>query len=326
MVTRRHFLSLASLSLASLAGGLPKSVLADDEITRFVVGFQAGGGMDLIARVLAAQWNTRSNKNAIVENKPGAAGRLAASLVKRAPQDGSMLLITPSPVLTLFPHTLRKIPYDPLRDFAPVTALAKFDYAFAVSSSTKITSLKQYLDLAKNNKDLQTFGSPGIGLTPDFVGMMLARAGGFKLLHVGYKGTAPALQDLMGGQISTMSATTPAMATAQKTGKIRVLATTGDQRSPELPDVPTFKELGIKDLVMEDWVGMLAPAGTPKKQVDEINRIVVASLADPKLQSQYKTQGFQPAGGTPEQTAELLKVGYDRWAEIVKTVDFKVTG
>jgi len=310
-----------------MVAGLPARAFAADDVIRLMVGFQAGGGLDLVARALSAQLNNGrlANSKSIVENKPGAAGRLAASLVAHGPKDGSQLLVTPSPVLTLFPHTIASVPYDPLHDFAAVGSLAKFDYAFAVATDTHITSLKQYIRQAKDNKKLQTFGSPGIGLTPDFVGMMLARANGFKLLHVGYKGTAPALQDLMGGQIAAVCATTPALATAQKTGRLRVLATTGARRSPELPDVPTFQEEGIKDLVLEDWFGLFARAGTPNDVIASLNKAVQASLADKKLQSQFKTQGFEVAGGTPEEAQSLLNDDYEKWASIVKAVGYKAT-
>ncbi|MFL6719706.1 MAG: tripartite tricarboxylate transporter substrate-binding protein [Burkholderiaceae bacterium] len=292
-------------------------------MTKLLVGFQAGGGFDAIARALGEGLRSQLNSTVIVENKPGAAGRLAAESVARAPADGSTLLVTPSSVLTLFPHTVSKLPYDPLRDLVQVARLASFDYGFAINTSSNITTLRQYIDAVKANKELGAYGTPGAGLTPHFIGMILARETGTPLLHVPYKGTAPAIQDLMGNQIPAVCATAPALVTGHRSGRLRVLATTGSKRNPDLPDVPTFAETGVRNLLIEEWAALSAPAGMAKDTVDRLSKAALAALADSKLQAQFKLQGFYPARSSPEEAALLLKAEYDRWKSAVRVLDFK---
>lgn len=323
MLTRRQLLSLASLSLAGSTFGLGRLALAQTGMVKLVVGFQAGGGFDSITRIVAEQLRTQLQQTVIVENKPGAAGRLAVDAVKSAAADGSMLLVTPSPVLTLAPHTAANARFDPIRDLVTVARLASFDYGFAVSAATDITSLEQYIAAVRQNTNLGAYGSPGVGLTPHFVGMILGREAGLELLHVAYKGTAPALQDAMGNQVPAVCATAPALVAGHKSGRIRVLATTGANRNPDLPDVPTFAESGINNLTIEDWAVLSAPAGTPAAVVAQLNDAVMASLADPTLQQQFKQQGFYPAGLSADAATRLLQSDYDHWETMVKAVGFK---
>jgi tripartite-type tricarboxylate transporter receptor subunit TctC len=323
MLTRRQLLSLAAFSIASPPFGLSRIASAQIGMVKLVVGFQAGGGFDSITRIVAEQLRTHLQETVIVENKPGAAGRLAVDAVKNAAADGSMLLVTPSPVLTLAPHTAAGARFDPMHDLVTVARLASFDYGFAVSAATNITTLEQYIDAVRKDESLGAYGTPGVGLTPHFVGMILGRETGLELLHVAYKGTAPALQDAMGNQVPAVCATAPSLVAGHKSGRIRVLATTGATRNPDLPDVPTFAEAGINNLTIEDWAVLSAPSGTPAALVDKLNQAVMALLADPKLQQQFKQQGFYPAGLSALAATSLLKSDYDNWETIVKSVGFK---
>lgn len=325
MHSRRQFISAASIFLSGLAAGLPKELLAQSNMTKVLVGFQAGGGFDSITRIVADRLKGGLNGIVLVENKPGAAGRLAVETVKNAQPDGMTLLVTPSPVLTLAPHTAVKINFDPLRDLAVVARLASFDYGFAVNAATGITSLKQYVDAVRKNRQLGAYGTPGAGLTPHFVGMILSREAKLEMLHVPYKGTAPALQDTMGNQVPAICATAPALVSGHRSGRIRVLAVTGGKRNPDLPDVPTFAEAGFPHLTLEDWAVMAAPANTPKATVDRLNKLVLAALAEPRLQEQFKLQGFNPSGLSPEEATALLKTDYENWRAIVRQVGFKET-
>lgn len=323
LINRRKFLSLTSCSVALLATGMIKPAFAQSSMTRLFVGFQAGGGFDAIARALGESLRSQLNSTVIVENKPGAAGRLAVETVARAPADGTSLLVTPSSVLTLFPHTVSRLPYDPLHDLVQVAQLASFDYGFAVNTSSNITTLKQYVDAVKANKDLGAYGTPGAGLTPHFIGMILARETGSNLLHVPYKGTAPAIQDLMGNQVPAVCATAPALVAGHKSGRLRVLATTGSRRNPDLHEVPTFAEAGVKNLLIEEWAALSAPAGTPKDTVEKLNKAVLAALAEPRLKSQFKLQGFYASGSSPDEAQRLLKSEYENWKSAARALNFK---
>jgi tripartite-type tricarboxylate transporter receptor subunit TctC len=311
--------------LTGLAAGMPNAVFAQGNTSKVLVGFQAGGGFDSIARIVADRLKGGLSGVVIVENKPGAAGRLAVEAVKNAQPDGATLLVTPSPVLTLAPHTAVKINFDPLRDLAVVARLASFDYGFAVSAATGITSLKQYIEAVRKNRQLGAYGTPGAGLTPHFVGMILSREAKLEMLHVPYKGTAPALQDVMGNQVPAVCATAPALVAAHRSGRIRVLATTGVRRNPDLSDVPTFAEAGFPSLTLEDWAVMAAPASTPKATIDRLNKLVLAALAEPKLQEQFRQQGFYPSGLSPDEAGMLLKSDYESWRGIVRQVGFRET-
>ena len=323
MTTRRQVLTLATLSLLTSAFGLSRTASAQARTTKLVVGFQAGGGFDSIARIVADRLRVQLTSPVIVENRPGAGGRLAVDNVRNAVADGSVLLVTPSPVLTLAPHTETGTSYDPLRDLLTVARLASFDYGFAVSAATNITSLEQYIDAVRKDESLAAYGTPGVGLTPHFVGMILGREMELNLLHVAYKGTAPALQDAMGNQIPAVCATAPALVAGHNSGRIRVLATTGAKRNPDLPDVPTFTEAGVKNLVIEDWAVLSAPAGTPDAVLKRLNEAVAISLDDPTLQQQFKMQGFYPAATSIEQATALLKSDYENWGAVVKALEFK---
>ncbi len=323
MTTRRQFLSFAAAAAAGSSLGLSRFAAAQSGVTKLMVGFQAGGGFDAMARIVAEQLQKHQQKTFIVENKPGAAGRLAVDTVRRSAPDGSVLLVTPSPVLTLAPHTEGDVAFDPLRDLTTIARLASFDYGFAVSAALNVSTLQEYIDAVRKDGRLGAYGSPGVGLTPHLVGMILGREAGIEMLHVPYKGTAPALQDVMGNQIPAVCATAPALVAGHKSGRIRVLATTGSKRNPDLPDVPTFTEAGLKNLTIEDWAVLSAPAGTPAEVVDALSQAVQASLTDSKLQQQFKQQGFYPAGLSADAATALLKSDYEQWKTLVKAVGFK---
>ena len=325
MFTRRHFLS-TSLSAASLAAGVAgRPAGAQANVTRLYVGFAVGGGVDLAARALADQLKSQLPETVIVENKTGAGGQIAVETVKRSAPDGMSLLMTPSSVLTLYPHTKIKVPYDPIADLTQVARVASIDFGFAVHPSLNVTSLHQYVEEAKKKRQLGNYGSPGAGLTPHFVGMMLARAAGLDMLHVPYRGTAAALADLVANQISAVSSTAATLVAGHRAGQWRILATSGKTRNPDLPDVPTFAEAGFDVPVVEDWTSLSVPTATPKSVVEKLNKEVLSTLADPKLIEQFRRQGFYPAGTSPDETARLLKADHDMWKEVVQKLGFVPT-
>jgi tripartite-type tricarboxylate transporter receptor subunit TctC len=261
------------------------------------------------------------NQPVIVENRTGAGGRLAAEFVKGQPGDGSTLLMTPLANMVTMPHSHKGLRYDPFRDFAPVSHVANFQLAFAVGPAVPATSLREYVALVKKDPKAGNYASAAAGSIPHFLGVMFARTAGIELTHVPYKGTAPALTDLVGGQISAAVMTVPDIAQLQRAGKVRALAVAGTKRSAALPDVPTFREQGF-DLEGTGWYAVFAPASTPKETVDRLSRSIAQAVETPDLRAWIEKGGMEPTGTTPAELAAIVRSDYDRWGPVIKASGF----
>ncbi|HYF18856.1 MAG TPA: tripartite tricarboxylate transporter substrate-binding protein, partial [Ramlibacter sp.] len=236
---RRHFTALAAASLAAPAA------LAQDRTTRIYVGFPPGGSVDVVARLLAEKMRTALGQNVIVDNKPGAGGRVALNELKKAAPDGQTLCLSPSGALVIQPWLFQNLGYDPVKDFTPVSRVTTFDFAVTAGPAAPAGDLRAVLAWMKANPGRANYATSGAGTVPHFAGMMLGQTAGVPLTHVAYRGGAPAAQDLIGGQVPLMVDTASETLEHHKAGKVRILAVTGEQRSRALPDVPTLKELGI---------------------------------------------------------------------------------
>lgn len=317
-LTRR----LAMAAALALATG---AALADtDKTIRILVGFPAGGGTDAIARTLADKLRGELKANVIVENKPGAGGRIGNELVKAAPPDGTTLLMTPVATMAIFPHSFAgQLRYDPMKDFAPVTHLTNFQVGLGVVSEAPAKNLGEYVRWVKGDPAKNGFyGSAAAGSIPHFFGVMFARAAGIELTHVPFKGTADAMTALAGGQISAISTVAADIRALVQGGKARLLAVAGEQRSPAFPDVPTFREQGY-DLVASPWYAMFAPAGTPPATVQRLHGAIAAAMADPATRQRIADMGLEPTGYGPERLGEILKVDYERWGPPIRASGFK---
>lgn len=320
MPTRRRLLitSAAFVGLASTARAqtLHKTV-------RIIVGFPAGGGTDVIARIVAEKLNGTYAPAVIVENRAGAAARIAIDYVKRAEPDGSVLLFTPDFPLTVYPHSYPKLSYDPVRDFVAVAPCAKSMLTFSAGPEVppEVKTVPDFVAWARKNPDKAQYATTSPGATPHFVGVMLARAAKLDLTPVHYQGGAPALQDLLGGHIpvsvNPISETLP----FAKSG-IRILAVTGSKRSRFLPDVPTMVEQGYKDVVVESWLGLFAPANTPAATVEALNQAVKAAVQSPNVVASLTKFGNEPAYATPAEFAAMVKSGIATWGPVVKASGF----
>ena len=235
---RRTF--AAALAAASLAA----PALAQERTIKIMVGFPPGGSADVIARLLAEKMRASLNQNVIVDNKPGAAGRLVLGELKRAAPDGQTLVLSPSGAMVIAPH-LYKLDYDPIKDFTPVSRIVTFDFAITAGPGAPAGDLKTVLAWMKANPSKANYATSGAGTVPHFAGMLLSQAAGVTLTHVAYRGGAPAAQDLIGGQVPLMVDTASETLEHHKAGKVRILAVTGEQRMKALPDVPTLKEAEI---------------------------------------------------------------------------------
>ncbi|MCX7894041.1 MAG: tripartite tricarboxylate transporter substrate-binding protein, partial [Burkholderiales bacterium] len=237
-----RLLSVAALAAACVLAA--PAALAQEKTTKLMVGYPPGAGADTVTRLLADRMRTTLGQTVIVENKAGASGRIAVEQVKLSPPDGSVLLMTPLANVVAHPHSYANLRYNPFTDLEPVAHLANFQLAFAVGADVPAKTLAEYVALVKRDPKYGNYASAGAGSLPHFFGVMFGRAAGIEMTHVPYKGTAPALADLTGGQIAAFSGVIADVAQLEKAGKVRVLATSGAKRAAALPDVPTFREQG----------------------------------------------------------------------------------
>ena len=324
MITRRDLLcSSAGVAVPGLL--LSSLALAQaPKLTRVIVGFPPGGGTDVGARSLADRLQAAYPGGIIVENKPGAGGRLAIEFVKSAAPDGSTMLFTTDFPITIYPHSYRKLAYDPIKDLTPVAVAAKTSLAFTIGPSVPdgVKTVADFVAWAKANPKQAAFASSSAGATPHFAGVMFSRAANLDLLHVPYKGGAPALQDLMGGQIASSFPGVGEVLPQLSSGKLRVLATTGAQRSKFMPNVPTMVESGYKDVVAEVWLGVFMPAQTPPAVVAKAAAAINEALRLPELRETLAKFGMEPLQGSPESFAALVKSDLGAWGPVIKASGF----
>ena len=291
---------------------------------KILVGYPAGATSDALTRIVAEHMGKSLGQTVIVENKAGAGGRLANEALKAAPADGATLVMTPVATISIFPHSYAgQLRYDPFKDFTPVAHLANFHVGFGVGTPVPAKTLAEYVSWVKSDPDKNGFyASAAAGSIPHFFGVMFAQAAGLKLTHVPYKGTAAAMQALVGGEIAAISTVLGDIGSLVKGGKARVLAMGGEQRDPALPDVPTFRELGF-DLVAKPWYALFAPAGTPPAVVDRLSKAAMAAVKDPALRERLVTMGLEPTGLPPDRLAAIMKDDYDRWGPVINASGFK---
>jgi tripartite-type tricarboxylate transporter receptor subunit TctC len=320
---RRHFVLATAAAGLALAGpgvraqGLPESA-------RIYAGFAAGGTVDVTARRVADKLRDVLAKSVLVENRTGAGGQIALSGLKTAPADGLTLLVTPMSMLGIYPHTYKKLPYDPVADFQPVSQAVRFDFGFAVGPMVpaSVKTLGEFAAWCKANPANANFGSPAAGSVPHFVAELFSRAAGLDLRHAPYRGTQPAIADLIGGQIASVSGPVGEFLQHLSGGKVRLLATSGAARSKFAPGVATYAEQGFKDIVFDEWFGFFMPAKVP---ADALNRAVTAihaALRAPDVVEGLAQMGLEARPSTPAELAALLKRDSDRWAPLIKTIGF----
>jgi tripartite-type tricarboxylate transporter receptor subunit TctC len=288
-----------------------------------IVGFPAGGGTDVIARILADRLRGPYASTVLVENKPGAAARIAVEYVKNAEPDGSVMLFTPDFPITVYPHSFRSLNYDSLRDFTPVAPAAKSMLTYNVGPAVPegVKTLAEFVAWCKANPGKASYGTTAAGGTPHFVGMMLASAAGVAMTPVHYRGGAPALQDLIGGHVPASVNPVSESMTQAKAGTIRILAVTGSRRSPFLPDVPTMVEAGC-NVVVESWLGVFVPSKTPAEVVDALGAAIGEAVKSPAMIENLAKVGNEPRFQTPAEFAATVKADVARWGPVVKASGF----
>jgi len=289
-------------------------------VTKILVGFPPSGLPDMVARSLAEAMG-RNGMPAVVENRPGANGRLAAQAVKAAAADGRTLLITPASGMVHLPHVYKNLGYDPFTDFAPVAQLVENDFAFSVSPKLGVKTLAEFAAWAKKNPDAATYGSPGLGSAPHLMGATLAKALEAPMKHVPYKGNNFAINDISGGHISSMFTSTTFAAAAYKAGNVRLLGVTGRRRHAAFPDVPTFTELGFKGLSIVEGTWLLAPAKTPPSVLEKLAALAAAAATSQEMKNVIQDQATA-APLAPAAVAALMREEFERRGASVRAAGF----
>ena len=320
---RRQFAHLAVV-VAAVAATLfaAPTALAQDRTMKIVVGFPPGGSVDVIARLLAEKLRVSLGQNVIVDNKPGAGGRVALGELKRAAPDGQTVVLSPSGALVLQPWFLTNLGYDPVKDFTAIARVTTFDFAITAGPGAPAGDLKAVMAWLKANPGKANYATSGAGTIPHFAGQLLAQATGVPLTHVAYRGGAPAAIDLVGGQIPLMVDTASETIEHHKAGRARILAVTGEQRSKALPDVPTLKESGF-NMAADAFFGLYGPAGMPADVVARIDKAVGDALRAPEIQEKIYAFGLVPSHASSAELTATQAAHLKRWEAPVKASGFK---
>ena len=323
---RKIILSSAALPALLLARpGAAQGTATSASGNAFIIsGFPAGGMGDSVARPLGEKLRGKYAPNILFESRTGAGGRIAVEYVKRAAPDGLTILQIPSSPMVLYPNIYKKLNYDPVADFIPVTTTVSYAFSFTAGPGlpAEIKTVEDYLKWAKANPKLANYGIPAAGSALHFAGMMLARASGVELTSVAYRGGAPLLQDVMGGQVPVSFNVVGEVLPHIRSGKLRSLAVTTPLRSPFLPDVPTLVELGYKEISMLESLGWFVPAKTPMDTVRRLNALVREALQAPEFIESLTKSGLQAQHQSPEEFAALLKKDAAHWAAVAKATGF----
>lgn len=327
--SRRQFMQHTATGLA--LAGFGHSTWAQQsplEMTRIVVGFAAGGTIDLAARRVAEKLHPGYAKVAVVENKSGAGGQIAVLSVKSAAPDGATILITPTSPLSLHRYTYKTLPYDPVNDVVPVSGAAMFDYALAVGPlvPASVKTVADFLQWCRAEPAKANFGSAGAGSAANLIGVGLGKAGRADLRHVGFRGSQPAILDMIGGQIAAVVGPTGEFMPNVKAGKCRLLATSGPARGKFTHDTPTLVEQGFKSLNHVGWFGFYVPAKTSPETIRRLNSGIAAALAAPDVIESLASVYMEPMPTSADRLGEMLKTETLFWEALVKTVGYTIEG
>ena len=310
--------ALALVGATAVAQGYPARSI------RIIVGAAPGGGLELVGRPIAQRLSEVLGQPVLFENKPGANGNVGADEVVRAAPDGHTLLLSSTSQLTINPALYASMPFDSIRDLAPIILVSLTPTSLVVPPAMAVSSVKELLALAKAKPGTISYASAGNGSINHLTGEMLAMQAKVQLLHVPYKGTGPALNDVMAGQVTSMFVSFPQTLALVKAGRLRTLGVSSSARVPSLPDVPSMAEMGFPDFQSSAGIGLLAPAKTPKAIIDRINAETVKYLNSPDGREKIAGQGAQIIAGTPEEFARLIRDEAARWALVVKAGNIRI--
>jgi tripartite-type tricarboxylate transporter receptor subunit TctC len=313
---------------AALAAAGAQAALAQDNYptrpVRVVIAFPPGGPTDFVGRLVTDKMSAELGQRVYIENRAGAAGTVGADNVAKADPDGYSLFLTTSGAVTIAPH-IQSVPYDPLRDFAPVALVTKVTEVLVVTPKLGIKTVKELIALAKEKPGAVAFASTGIGSPPHLAQELLDVSANVKFLHVPYRGAAPALTDLLGGQVQVLAADLPVLIAQIQAGALVPIGAAADKRDALLPDVPTLAEQGYPNTEASNWYALLAPAKTPPAVIAKLNKAVGDALNDPEVHDKLVKAGATPVGGTPEALGAFMKSEYEKWGKVVAERGIKDT-
>ena len=319
---RQALLTVALLGAQTFCAAQAQTAAADSNFPsqsiKILVGFAPGGSSDTVARIMVPKLTELFKQNVVIDNKPGAGGNIGGAETARSAPDGYTIFMTTSGISAINPFLYAKMPYDPMKDLMPVSALVSLNNVLVVHPSVKANSVQELISLAKAQPGAVTYASSGSGTSIHMSAEMLKHLAGINMTHIPYKGSAPALTDLMGGQVMIMLDNIPSALPHIKSGKLRALATTGAKRDPLLPDLPTIAEAGVAGYESGVWFGLAVPAGTPREIIAKLNAEAVKGTKSPDFVKRMTELGYNIIGSSPEQMGDMLRTEVNRWGPIVK--------
>ena len=316
--TRRAAMGAIALAAATLSLGAAAQAYPTKPIT-IVVPFAAGGTTDILARLVGQHLSTELGQPVVVENKAGAGGNIGAAFAAKAAADGHTLFMGTVGTHAINAALYKKLPYDPIKDFAPLTRVAMVPNLLVAHPSQPFKTVQEMIAYAKANPGKINFGSPGNGASPHLSGELFKSMAKVELTHIPYKGSAPAVSDLLGNQIAIMFDNMPSVIPHVRSGKLRAIAISTAKRSPELPDVPTIAEAGVPGYEAVSWFGLFAPAATPKPVLDKLSTALSKVLANPEVQKKISAQGGETVNETPAQFAAFIRSETTKWGKVLTT-------
>ena len=310
--------AICFLSAAICVPGLALAQAYPSKPIRFVVPYPAGGPLDTVARLLAQKISGSVGQPVVVDNKPGAGGNIGADIVAKSPADGYTILMGAVATHAINPTLYASIPYDPVRDFAPITQVASTPNVLVVNPGVPAASVAEFIAYAKANPGKLNFGSGSTGSAGHLAGELFKAMAGVEMTHVPYKGAAPAMNDLIGGQVQLMFDNLASSLGQVRAGKVRALAVTTAKRTPLAPELPTIAEAGLPSFDISTWFGVFAPAGTPREALDRLHAQFTLGLAAPDVREKMQNLGAEPVGSTPQEFAAYIRAEADKYARVIK--------
>lgn len=315
-------LRCAAVALAGVMFTAGPSVAAENKYPnkpiRFIVPFSPGGNTDVQARLIGGKLTDYLGQQVIIDNRPGAGGTIGVEMAAKAPADGYTIVIASFGNILVGPSLYKHLPYDPIKDFAPVILVSEPPGILVVNPAVPVKSVKELIAYAKANPTKLNYASAGNGTWNHLFAEQFKQITGINMTHVPYRGSGPAVNGIVGGHVQVMFAPFPSATTLVRSGRLRALAVTGKKRSPLFPDVPTVAESALPGYSAASWFAILAPAGTPQTVIKRLNAAVNRAYADPKIRAAYAKEGIEPAGGTPADVAQSIKEGQEKWGKLVR--------